>query len=594
MCGIFGEFRITAKAQEQHLYYQALQKIAYRGPDHQAIVHYQHCTLAHARLSLIDLDQRAHQPLISLDKRYTIVFNGTIYNYREITKTLQKLGHQFVTSGDTEAILLGYKEWGSAICEKLDGIFAFAIYDEVNQQLFLARDRFGVKPLYIYKNSQLIRFASNIDALLSFPDISITFNQPALHYQFSFHGAVPAPHTIVKEITKLPQATYSFFSRTQDEVSYQYWSLISCRAKTMISVQEMQDQTKQLLLSAVRKQINANEVPVAILLSGGLDSSLLAALMTKCSDQPVCTFSIGFEDHPSEEGNEFRYSNLVADHISSTHKVFLIPTIDLMKTLPSVIASMSEPMFAQDAVGFYLLAQEVKKEFNIVLSGQGADEVFAGYHWYQQFHANPQFSTFDLAYLDRSHENLLSLLNISPTTPDYSRQLAQRELSKPFADTFLDQALRFDITKLLVDDPVKRVDSMTMAHALEARVPFLDQFLVEFVATLPPEVKLQNQGKGILKKIAEQYLPREVIYRNKGYFPVPPLKYLQGETLTLVTDTLTSQNCKHRNLFNQKTIERLLTDPNNLGRTPIAGNTLWHATLFELWLQQKLPNCRLD
>ena len=492
MCGIFGEIRWEGDASNHALYHKALGAIAHRGPDHRQLYHYEHATLAHARLSIIDLDPRAHQPLFSPDKRYAIVFNGTIYNYQALTKELNHKGFTFTTTSDTEAILHGYRHYGPAIVSKLDGIFAFAIYDQHHHQLFLARDRFGIKPLYIQSTNKQLRFASTTDALLAFTDNSPTLNPTALHHQFTFHGSVPAPHTVIQGIDKFPPAEHWHIS-SQHTTKTKYWSLNP--TPTTLTEQEHTEQIESLLKDAIKKQSSANDVPVGILLSGGLDSSLLTALYQK----PHATYSIGFESSHLEEGNEFYYSDLVAKHIGSKHHTFTIPTTTLIDRLEELITAMSEPIFAQDAIGFYLLSREVAKDYKVVLSGQGADEVFAGYSWYHHFYQQPTIDSFNTHYLDRSHQELTNTITIAPPQ-DPSRALLAKHITATDPETFFSQALTFDITSFMIDDPVKRVDTMTMAHGLEARVPFLDHFLVEAAANIPAKHKLARKGQGGAQK----------------------------------------------------------------------------------------------
>jgi len=282
----------------------------------------------------------------------------------------------------------------------------------------------------------------------------------------------------------------------------------------------------------VARQHLAADVPVGVLLSGGLDSSLLVALLAEQGHADIPTFSVGFQDQPEEKGDEFHYSELVARRFGSRHHEYLIPDAEVLENLPEAIAAMAEPMFSQDNVAFYLLAREVKKEVKVVLSGQGADEVFGGYFWYPLMHAEPDslppLERFARHYFDRRHPEYLELIAPEYATADHASALLASRLSEPGADTFLDQVQRLDVTTLIVDDPVKRVDNMTMAWGLEARVPFLDQELVEAALRLAPELRLREGGKYPLKHIARGLLPDEIIDRPKGYFPTPALKYLRG------------------------------------------------------------------
>jgi asparagine synthase (glutamine-hydrolysing) len=330
---------------------------------------------------------------------------------------------------------------------------------------------------------------------------------------------------------------------------------------------------------------------VGVLLSGGLDSSLLVALLTEQGQRDIPTFSIGFSDQPEESGNEFQYSDQVARHFGTTHHRYLMSDDDMLDNLTDAIAAMSEPMFSQDNVAFYLLAREVKKEVKVVRSGQGADEVFGGYYWYPQMAAEaknlPPIRCFAPRYFDRSYTEYLDMLTSewrAKTREDWVSAFIAARLEEPGADSFMDSVLRLDATTLIVDDPVKRVDNMTMAFGLEARVPFLDKSLVEAAMTLSPALRLREGGKFPLKHIARGLLPDAVIDRPKGYFPTPALKYLRGGFLDFIRATLTAPACRERELYNPAHVEKLLAEPLR-HFTPLQGNKLWHLAALEYWLQ---------
>jgi asparagine synthase (glutamine-hydrolysing) len=329
-----------------------------------------------------------------------------------------------------------------------------------------------------------------------------------------------------------------------------------------------------------------SDVPVGVLLSGGVDSSLIVGLLAEAGQTGLMSFSVGFEEANGEKGDEFVYSDLIAKHFGTDHHKIFVPSSDLMDALPGTIAAMSEPMVSYDNVGFYLLSKEVSKHIKVVQSGQGADEVFAGYHWYPPLvDSNDVVSDYAKAFCDRSHDVLKTQL--SPdwmTDRDYSRELIEEHLLRDGADTPVDRALRLDSNIMLVDDPVKRVDNMTMAWGLEARVPFLDHELVELAARMPPEEKLRDGGKGILKDVARKVVPSEVIDRKKGYFPVPQLKYIAGPYLDMLRDALSSQKARERGLFQRDYLDRLFANPSE-HITPLRGSELWQAGLLEMWLQ---------
>jgi asparagine synthase (glutamine-hydrolysing) len=326
-----------------------------------------------------------------------------------------------------------------------------------------------------------------------------------------------------------------------------------------------------------------------VLLSGGLDSSLLVGLLAEAGVPDLRTFSIGFEDQPEEKGSEFEYSDQVVQRFATRHQRITIPNSQVLDRLPEAVKQMSEPMFAQDAVAFYLLAEQVAKEVKVVQSGQGADEVFAGYFWYGRMRAaqGTPLERFARHYFDRDHDEYLQLVGERYQGADHSSELIARRLAEPDADEFLDQVLRLDTTTLIVDDPVKRVDNMTMAWGVEARVPFLDHELVELAASLPPELKMRQSGKYPLKAIARGLIPDAVIDRPKGYFPVPALKYVRGPFLEFMRQVLHSDACRQRGLYQRDSVERLLADP-EANLTRIQGSKLWHLAALEFWLQTHL------
>ncbi|MEO5344369.1 MAG: asparagine synthase-related protein, partial [Gammaproteobacteria bacterium SHHR-1] len=332
------------------------------------------------------------------------------------------------------------------------------------------------------------------------------------------------------------------------------------------------------------------DVPVGVLLSGGLDSSLLVALLAEAGVADLRTFSVGFEDHPEEKGSEFEYSDPVAERYATRHHKFLVPNDQVLKRLPEAVAAMAEPMFGQDAIGFYLLAERVSQEVKVVQSGQGADEVFGGYFWYPRMQAETQGSRSDRFarhYLDRDHAEFLSLVQAPFAGADYTGDWLAEQLEAPGADEFMDAVLRLDASTLIVDDPVKRVDNMTMAWGLEARVPFLDHQLVELAARCPPSLKLASGGKFPLKAIARGLLPDAVIDRPKGYFPMPALKFVRGEFLDFMRDILNAQACRERGLYRRGYVELLLSAP-EMHHTRILGSKLWQLALLEYWLQQQV------
>jgi len=300
------------------------------------------------------------------------------------------------------------------------------------------------------------------------------------------------------------------------------------------------------------------------------------------------TFSVGFESEGGEEGDEFRYSDLVAREFATDHRRLMVPSDRVSTALDGAIAAMSEPMTSHDVVAFYLLSEQVSKDVKVVQSGQGADEVFAGYHWYPELAAaarEDEPEQYAETYFDRPHADFARILQPHMLPPeDVSGRFVREHMAVPGAETALDAALRLDTHVMLVDDPVKRVDNMTMAWGLEARTPFLDHDLVELAGACPPAIKLAHDGKGVLKRAARGHVPDAVIDREKGYFPVPALIQLEGPYLDMVRDALSDPAARNRGLFERSYVDALLADPNGQ-RTPLGSNKLWQLGLLELWLQ---------
>ena len=591
MCGIAGELRFDGTPPERAVHDRMSARLSRRGPDGAGYWHEGPVAFAHRRLAIIDLSKRSHQPMVDIALGLTLVFNGTIYNYPELRHDLVVRGHVFISDGDTEVILRAYAEWGEACVERLHGMFAFALWDARRQQLFLARDRLGIKPLYFARTEKFFRFASTTQALLAGGGIDSALDPVALHHQFMLHAVVPPPHTILKGIRKLEQGTTLTLTADGREATRRYWSLRAQRPALPRSEAEWTEAIHAALRLAVKKRLVIADVKVGVLLSGGLDSSLLVALLAEQGVDDLMTFSIGFEDHPEERGNEFEYSDAVADHFGTRHHKIQIPNAEVLRRLPEAIDCMAEPMVSQDVVSFYLLAEQVSKTVKVVQSGQGADEVFAGYSWHPKMAAmtGSPVDRLRRLYFDREHEELAVLLAPTFQAGDVTGELLAAKLAEPYADEFIDQLLRAEATLLITDDPVKRVDNMTMAWGLEARVPFLDHHLVELAAQMPPALKLGSGGKHVLKTIARGLLPDSVIDRPKGYFPMPALKFVRGEFLDFMRGILDSQACRQRGLYQRSYVETLLAEPEK-HLTRIQGSKLWHLALLEFWLQRNVDD----
>ncbi len=588
MCGIVGEYYFKNKSSDHNHNIELLvDKVKSRGPDYSGFSVLENICLGHSRLSIIDLSNASNQPFEDYESNLSMVYNGCIYNYIDLRNKLIKKGHFFRTSGDTEVVLKSYLEWGEECVKFFEGDFAIAIWDNSRKRLFLFRDRFGVKPLYFTNSRNFFRFGSTLQSIIVKNDIDLSLDEKSLHMHFSLHAVVPAPDTLFKNIKKVPPGYYLTIDENKKISIIQYWKLESPDQKKIITNENEATETIEYLLKeSIEKRLAASDIDVGVLLSGGLDSSMIVAL-AKQKFPNLKTYSIGFEDDKEEKGNEFIYSDQVVKKYKTDHKKFIIDNSLVLSKLPKAFEAMSEPMVAQDAVAFYMLSELVRKDVKVILSGQGADEGFAGYFWYNKINLEKNdYANFLKHYIDRSEVELSEFLNIKFSS-NFTNLMIKNKFRDINAETLLGNVLNFDITTLVVDDPVKRVDNMTMAWGLEARVPFLDHKLIEASVKIDPNIHLKRNGKNILKIISDKLLPKDVITRKKGYFPMPALKFIRGEYYDFVYDILNSSKCYNRNLYNKDYIKKLLEKPNN-HKTAIEGNKLWHAAATELWFQVNL------
>jgi asparagine synthase (glutamine-hydrolysing) len=587
MCGICGEIARGGAAPSEDAVRRMMDVMRPRGPDADGTHGTAGVMLGHRRLKIIDLSDASSQPMVDEELGLSIVYNGAIYNYRDLREELEGRGYRFFSHGDTEVLLKAYHCWGREFVQRLNGMFAFAIVERDSGRVVLGRDRVGIKPLYYSGSKNWIRFASSLPALLAAGGVDTSVDPVALNYYCSFHSVVPPPHTILRGVRKLPPATLWIIEPDGSEKQERYWSLGFGPAPgdSEKSFEDWQDEALEVLRTAVRRRLIA-DVPVGVLLSGGLDSSLVVGLLAEHDRADIATFSIGFESVGGEEGDEFKYSDVIAEHFRTRHhKLF----IDAARTLPALrdcVRHMSEPMTSHDNVGFYLLSQEVARHVKVVQSGQGADEIFGGYHWYPPLMESADgLADYRRHFFDRDFAEYAELVSPEFAGADHAGDFVREHFAQPGAASAIDRALRLDALVMLVDDPVKRVDNNTMAAGLEARVPFLDHEVVEFAARVPAELKIRDGGKYILKEAARRVIPSAVIDRPKGYFPVPALKYLRGDFLELAREYTTNETARRRGLFQPAVIERFLAAPEE-HITPLQGSKLWQAALLEFWLQE--------
>src|SRR3954451_23522558 len=585
MCGLCGEIVFDGSASPVILQ-QLLSPLVDRGPDGCGIFVENSVGLGHRRLSILDLASTSQQPMVDAELGLAIAFNGCIYNFRELRAELAAKGYRFFSYGDTEVILKAYAAWGSRCVERFFGMFAFALWERDSGRVVLARDRLGIKPLYLADTPNGLRFSSTLPSLLQGGDVDTSINPAALHHYMSWHAVVPPPLTILKGVRKLAPATILTIEPDGRHSEQVYWKVQigAPRSASGVTENEWREQVLAALDVAVERRLTA-DVPVGVLLSGGLDSSLLVALLARKGKKDTKTFSIGFESVGGVVGDEFKYSDLIARRFETGHHRIHVDAPDVLEALPGTIHAMSEPMMSHDAVAFYLLSREVAKHVKVVQTGQGADEVFGGYHWYPRLLDSNDITTdYAKVYFDRDHEEMREALDPHYMNGDYSREFIDSFFNRSGGSRPVDKALQLDTEIMLVDDPVKRVDNMTMAWGLEARVPFLDHEVVELAARIPAELKVTRGGKYILKQAARSVVPSEVIDRPKGYFPVPALKFLRGPFLQFVRNLLCDERSRERQLFNGSYIAKLLNDPER-SLTPKGHSKLWQVALLESWLQ---------
>ncbi len=603
MCGIAGEINFKHKASPKNVN-AMLSKLTNRGPDNHGILLHDNICLGHQRLKIIDLSNHAKQPMVDSHLNLSIIFNGCIYNYQAIKRELMEQGYNFFSTSDTEVILKSYHYWGESCLEKFNGMFAFAILNGESGDLFIARDRIGIKPLYYTQTEQQFLFASTLPALLQVESIDKSLDPFALNQYISFR-AVVGNHSILKNIKKLPAGHWMKITSNGDIIQKNYWQ-INPDPQPFDSEHNEEywlEKLTRTFTNSVKKRLVA-DVPVGVLLSGGLDSSMVVGLLSELGQKNLHTFSIGFDNVANESGNEFQYSDIIAKHYNTEHTKIFAQHDTLIEHLEPCIEAMSEPMVSHDVIGFYLLSKEVSQHVKVVQSGQGADEVFAGYHWYPPMldidinHSSLLSSKENQKRITESAARTYANSYFSFSFSEYKKMIKPQFLSQDYAfntvkEYFkkfehllpIDRALALDTQLMLVDDPVKRVDNMTMAFGLEARVPFLDHELLELAFQIPYQLKVKDGGKYLLKQMARKIIPHEVIDRPKGYFPVPALKNMKNEYLSLAKNIFSSDSAKKRGLFDIVQINKMLSKPESFV-TPF-GSKLWQVTLLELWLQKQ-------
>ena len=624
MCGIVGFVNAHKKEAAREILEKMNAAIIHRGPDEDGFFVKDSVALAMRRLAIIDL-AGGQQPIFNHDRTKTIVFNGEIYNFQELREDLEKRGHKFYTNSDTEAIIHLYDEFGADCVNYLRGMFAFAIWDETDKSLFIARDRVGKKPvLFSHQPNGDLIFGSEFTALLAHPSISREVDFEAIDSYLSYL-CVPAPQTAFKQIRKLEPAHWLRWKDGKIETK-RYWSP-NFSNKIKISEAEAIEETTRIIRESTKMRM-ISEVPLGAFLSGGVDSSTIVALMAQESEKPVKTFSIGFEE---QDFSELKYAKIVANHVGAEYNEFIVKP-NALEVLPTLVEHYGEPYADSSAIPTYYVSKETRKFVTVALNGDGGDESFAGYERYaamkiaEIYHRFPKIfrqmliekpiGLFPTSEMKKSRvrdaKRFLQAANL-PKTERYFRWMstfnrdAKNEIyTKDFTETvstqnpsafldrwfanangsgILDATMLTDQMTYLPNDLLVKVDIASMANSLEARSPLLDHKVIEFAASLPENLKMKGfETKSLLKKVAAKLVPREVIYRRKMGFGVPIGNWFRGDMKNFVRDVLLSEKSLKRGIVKGEMIEKYVREHTEAERDHTA--QIWTLLMLELWFQR--------
>lgn len=597
MCGIAG----FNGHGNQEIGRQMIASISYRGPDFQQATQIGDTCLAHARLSILDVSEGSHQPLFSEDKSLVITFNGEIYNYLSLKDELIKTGkYNFKTTSDTEVIIYLYQEYGIQFLDKLNGMFAFAIYNQLTQELILARDRMGKKPIYYTTTNQTFIFGSEVKAVLAYPEVKAEINHEAINQYLTF-DYIPTPLSLYKDIFKLEAAHYLIVKHGKIVSKNHYWQY-DFKTNTNISFEEAKLELDSKLNHATASRL-MSDVPLGVFLSGGLDSSAVAYYAQKNSSQKIKTFSIGFEDKSYDEQD---YALQVANHLGTDHQMSVLTPQKTIELIEEIFPKLDEPFADASLIPTYYLSQFTRKHVTVALGGDGSDELMAGYPTF----ISENYKWINSILPSAFNKMMLQIVNMimKPTDDNISLDFKIKQYLRGFSssnhhihqlwlgsflpseknklftqdvqqiigskngleiiDTHYAQANQLGIDDwhqiiyyycktYLVDDILFKVDRASMYNSLEVRAPFLDRQVVEFLNTLPKEYKLKgNNGKHILKEIMRPYLPQNIIDRPKKGFGIPLSSWIKTDLKQEIESVLT----KSDNLFNPSYIRTLLTE----------------------------------
>jgi asparagine synthase (glutamine-hydrolysing) len=630
MCGICGIVNFNAtEPVNRHLVEQMTSAQAHRGPDDHGYFVEGNVGLGHRRLSIIDL-AGGKQPIFNEDESVVVVFNGEIYNFADLTSDLVARGHRFATRSDTETIVHAYEEYGVECMKDFRGMFAFAIWDKRQKRLFLVRDRLGIKPVYYYAGKDFFAFASEIKSLLEHPKVPREVDPQAVDLYLALRY-VPGPRTMFKNIFKLQPGHWLSVDEKGVRIE-KYWDLEypngSNRSdRSDRSDRDFQEEFANLLEESVRLRL-ISEVPLGVFLSGGLDSSAMLAMMSKITGgERVKTFSVGYEasgplQAEIEDANEFSFAREAAAHFGAEHHEFRLTSRDFGNAIPTMVSHLDEPMADPSSIPLYFISKLARNYITVVLSGEGADETMGGYTLYRKILAldkmrkrlGPLAPVFPAlaglpvgdrvrAYMRRAGASVedhyrgvvkgLSLeTRLALTGVDRLNRSEQR-LDEIFGSYFkkvsnattLNQMLYVDAKVWLPEDLLLKADKMTMATAVELRVPFLDHKLVEFIATMPDSLKVNNrEGKRVLRNAMGTVLPPSILHRTKKGFPSPAAAWFRSELRDFVRDTLLARDSACRKFFDPQAVEGIVSLQE---KGKFSGfQEVWSMLVFEFWHKQ--------
>lgn len=621
MCGICGKLNLDSKPVDDSLLKKMTDCLSHRGPDDEGVYIKNNIGLGHRRLSIIDLSPLAHQPMSNEDGTVWIVYNGEIYNYLELREDLLKKGHTFRSRSDTETIIHLYEDHGVDCLKYLRGMFAFAIWDEKDRSLFLARDRIGKKPLYYWNSYDTFVFASEIKSILQDENFLRKPNYIAIHHYLTYQD-VPSPWTAFQGIKKIPPAHYLILKNGHVEVK-RYWKL-SYLPKHRVDVKNLKNEILERLKIAVKIRL-ISDVPLGAFLSGGIDSSATVAMMSEIMSEPVKTFSIGFKEKAYDE---LRYARIVAKKFQTDHTEFIVEP-KAFEVIDKLVWHYNEPFADSSAIPTYYVSKLAREYVTVILNGDGGDENFAGYGRYvanefsrmihrffptsiakallpfvmvlphgnnpnnffwrlkrfvQEYIKSPELrNAYWLCHFTTEMKNSMYTDDFSSNVSSVdSFDLLLDKYSDAEADNFLDKTLYADVMMYLPDDLLVKVDVASMANSLEARSPFLDHEFMEFVAKIPAELKLKGRNtKHILKDTLKGILPDEVLFREKMGFGVPIDHWFRDELRDMAYDVILSEKAISRGYFRKEAINKILDE--HTSNKWNWQNHIWNLLMLELW-----------